>query len=188
MSTPPDLSALSRPELEAFTLGVMAENAALTQTVAQQRAEIARLKGLKARPDIKPSGMEKATVPPPAKPLEHKRRRGKVWPRVVVEDRILKVVVPPGSRFKGHENYTVQELVLTVHAVRYRRERWLTPDGKTIIAPQPAGTKGYFGPNPRRSVLKPYHQGQSTPPVAGSSRPAVCEPWPVRLQGCAPAG
>jgi len=109
-------------------------------------------------------------------------------PRVVVEDRILKVAVPPGSRVKGHETYTVQELVLTVHAVRYRRERWLTPDGKTIVAPQPAGTKGYFGPNPRRSVLKPYHPGQSTPPVAGSSRPAVCEPWPVRLQGCAPAG
>ena len=164
MSTPPDLSALSRPEPEAFTLGVMAKNAALTQTVAQQRAEIARLKGLKARPDIKPSGMEKATVPPPAKPLEHKRRRGKVRPRVVVEDRILKVVVPPGSRFKGHENYTVQELVLTVHAVRYRRERWLTPDGKTIIAPLPEGTKGHFGPDLRRFVLMQYHQGQSTLP------------------------
>jgi hypothetical protein len=80
VSTPPDLSALSRPEPEAFTLGVMAKNAALTQIVAQQRAEIARLKGLKARPAIKPRGMEKATLPPPAKPLEQKRRGGKVRP------------------------------------------------------------------------------------------------------------
>ena len=94
-------------------------------------------------------------------------------PRVVVEDRILKVAVPPGSRVKGHETYTVQELVLTVHAVRYRRERWLTPDGKTIIAPQPAGTKGYFGPNPRRSVLKPYHPGQSTLPRLAALLPPV---------------
>jgi hypothetical protein len=77
VSIPPGLSALSRPELEAFTLGVMAENAALRQTVAPQRAEIARLKG---RPAIKPSSMEKETVPPPAKPLEHKRRGGKVRP------------------------------------------------------------------------------------------------------------
>jgi hypothetical protein len=85
-------------------------------------------------------------------------------PRVVVEDRILKVAVPPGSRVKGHETYTVQELVLTVHAVRYRRERWLTPDGKTIIAPLPEGTKGHFGPDLRRFVLMQYHQGQSTLP------------------------
>ena len=161
MSIPPGLSALSRPELEAFTLGVMAENAALTQTVAQQRAEIARLKGLKARPDIKPSGMEKATVPPPAKPLEHKRRRGKVRPRVVVEDRILKVAVPPGSRVKG---FVQGSGTGADGACGHRRERWLTPDGKTIIAPLPEGTKGHFGPDLRRFVLMQYHQGQSTLP------------------------
>ena len=67
-------------------------------------------------------------------------------PRVVVEDRILKVAVPPGSRVKGHETYTVQELVLTVHAVRYRRERWLTPDGKTISRRSPRGQRDTSAP------------------------------------------
>ena len=53
---------------------------------------------------------------------------------------------------------------MSVHAVRYRRERWLTPDGQTIVAPLPEGTRGHFGPNLRRFVLMQYHQGQTTLP------------------------
>ena len=58
----------------------------------------------------------------------------------------------------------MQELVLSVHAVRYRRERWVTPDGRTIVAPLPEGTRGHFGPDLRRFVLMQYHQGQTTLP------------------------
>ena len=50
----------------------------------------------------------------------------------------------------------MQELVLSVHAIRYRRERWLTPDGQAIVAPLPEGTQGHFGPHLRRFVLMHY--------------------------------
>src|SRR5690242_4454296 len=109
--------------------------------------------------------MDKATEP--VKPAEQAKRRlrGKVTPRVIIEDQVIKAAaVPAGSRFKGHEPFLVQELVISTRATRYLRERWVTPDGQTILAPLPAGIDGHFGPDLRRFVLMHYHQGQSTLP------------------------
>jgi hypothetical protein len=143
---------------------LLAEVAALKQTVAAQREEIARLKGLKGPPSVKPSGMERATAPPSSKPGGNKSSRGKVRPCVTVEERIIAATVPAGSRFKGYESFLVQELVLSVQAVRYRRERWVTPDGQSLLAPLPVGIDGHFGPDLRRFVLMLYHQGQTILP------------------------
>jgi hypothetical protein len=54
--------------------------------------------------------MDKGTGP--AKPVkkEKQRRRGKVTPRVIIEDTVVKAAaVPEGSRFKGHEPFLVQD-------------------------------------------------------------------------------
>jgi len=161
---PPALSALSRPELEALLLELFGEVAALKQVVAGQREEIARLKGLKGRPTIKPSGMDEGTEPPKPGKQEKRRGRGKLTPRVSIEEKVVKASVPPGSRFKGHEPFLVQDLGISVRATCYQRERWVTPDGRTILAPLPEEIEGHFGPELRRFVLMQYHQGQSTLP------------------------
>jgi hypothetical protein len=162
MSPPSNLSSLSRAELETYLVEMLGELAELKRIVAAQRDEIARLKGLKGRPSIKPSGMEKATEPKPGGKKLKRRGRGKVTPRVTPETEVLRVTVPKGSQFKGYEPYQVQDLVLTARVVRYRRERWLTPQGETIVAPLPGGIRGHFGPELRRFVLMQHHQGQVT--------------------------
>nr|WP_294502567.1 hypothetical protein [uncultured Rhodopila sp.] len=162
---PPALSDLSRGELEAL-LELFGKVAALEKVVAEQRDEIARLKGLKGRPSIRPSGMDKGTEPAKPAQQDKPRRRGKVTPRVNIEDRVEKAAaVPEGSRFMGHEPFLVQDLIISASATCYQRERWVTPDGRTILAPVPEGIDcRHFGPELCRFVLMQYHQGQWTLP------------------------
>jgi hypothetical protein len=166
MPAPADFDDLSTAELKALVVQLLGEVAGLKQIVSAQREEIARLKGLKGPPSIKPSGMERASEPKPPSGGGGKRR-GRGRQRIAlgaIEDRVLAADVPPGSRFKGYERYLVQDLVLRPVAIRFRRERWVTPDGRTVLAPLPPGIDGHFGPELRRFVLAQYHQGQVTVP------------------------
>lgn len=153
---------LSSAQLRELVLKLFVKLSEQDRMISELRLEIARLKGLKGPPDIKPSGMDKGTELAKRDQQQKRPGRGKIRPRVSVEDRVLGAAAPAGSRFKGYVSYLVQDLVLTVRAIRYRRERWVTPDGQTIIAPLPEGTDGHFGPEVQRFILMLYHQGQTT--------------------------
>ena len=155
------LNDLPSAELRDLVLELLGEVAALKQTVAEQRAEIARLKGLKGPPRVKPgkpSGMEQASARKAASSGTRNRRgRGrKTLSRVSAEDRVVQAEVPAGSRFKGYEDFVIQDLVIRPAVVRFRRERWVTPDGRTVVAPLPDGIDGHFGPELRRFVLAQF--------------------------------
>jgi hypothetical protein len=168
------LSGLPRGELEALAERLLAENAALKQALAELRAEVAALKGLKGRPKVTSSGMERGAGPEPSATSRDRGGRGKVDRLTVHEERVVEAAgVPAGSRFKGYEDFLVQDLVLRPHVVRLRRERWLTPGGRTVTAPMPAGITGHFGPELRRFVLAQYHQGQVTMPRLAAQLRAI---------------
>jgi Transposase IS66 family len=165
MSPVLNLDVISNADLKALVLELWGRVAELERTVAAQRDEIARLKGLKGRPTIKPSGLERAGTPkPPGSDRKSRRKRPKASRLIIDEDRIVSADVPAGSRFKGYQDFLIQDLIVRPRVVRWRGERWLTPDGRTLVAPWPAGLAGHFGPDLRRHVLALYHQGQLTVP------------------------
>jgi hypothetical protein len=122
--SPREISKLGLEELKALLVQALEEVAQLKAENAKLREEIARLKGLKGRPKLKPSGMEKATDA--AKSAGRKGRRGaKRTALAIDETRILKPdSLPQGARFKGYEDFIVQDIVVKPWTVRYRRQRW----------------------------------------------------------------
>ena len=151
--------------LRALGEAQQASLAALKLENQALRDEVARLKGLPPRPPSRPSGMEKATggAEPGGGGKRSRRRRGAKRDRdAVTAEVVVKAAPPPGSRFKGYQDILVRELTLTPEVVRYRRERWLTPSGETVLAPLPAGIVGGFGPGLRRFLLVAHAQGQVT--------------------------
>jgi hypothetical protein len=152
-----------------------AENEKLDGALAKLRVEhqavkdeLARLKALPPRPKIKPSGMDKstdATAPENGgkKAKRSLRRRGSQLDRLKIGATVVVKANPPaGSRNKGFEDIVVQDLSLNPLVTRYRRERWETPDGKTIIADLDPGIVGGYGPNLHRFVLALHFSGQVT--------------------------
>ena len=166
-SPPPDLDALSPDGLKRLVVQLLARMTALEEENRQLRDENARLKDLPKRPKLAPGGMDQArgSDQQAARKATHRLRRkacrGRRTPRVT-EQRTLTITAPPGSRRKGYEDYTVQDLVLSSRVIRYRRERWLTPDGCEIVAPLPPEVAGHFGPGVMRYILMQHIQGQVT--------------------------
>jgi hypothetical protein len=134
------------------------ENEKLSGTLGKFRVEhqaikdeLARLKRLPPRPPIKPSGMDKATD---AKGPEgggsekggrSTQRRGSQLDKLTIGATVVvRAEAPAGSRRKGYEDIVVQDLSLKPTVTRYRRERWETPDGETIIAELAPGIVGGY--------------------------------------------
>src|SRR5712692_2934728 len=145
---------------------------ALTKLKAEHQVvkdELARLKNLPPRPPQKPSGMDKATERggsgdgKSAKGEKSRRRRGSQLDKLTIDATVVvRAKAPAGSRHKGYEEIVVQDLNLSPQVTRYRRERWETPEGETIIAALDAGIVGGYGPNLHRLVLALHFSGQVT--------------------------
>jgi hypothetical protein len=159
-----EIPELGLEELKASLMQALEEVARLKSENDKLREEIARLKGLQGRPKLKPSGMERAADA--GRSTGRKGRRGaKRMALAIDETRILKPdSLPQGARFKGYEDFIVQDIVIKPWTLRYRRERWLLPSGETVVTALPKGVSSHFGPNLKRFILSQYHQGQVTIP------------------------
>src|SRR4051794_4361736 len=128
----PNLEDLSAAELRSLVVSLLETVAQLEAKVAALTEENTRLKGLKGRPNLKPSGMEKGAdpSPPPSGRAGQRQRRREPRPpksaRLIVEED--RVVPQPGWRFKGFKFYTGQDLGVETCATGGRGTR--SPGGK----------------------------------------------------------
>jgi Transposase IS66 family len=145
----------------------------LEETNQQLRDEIAKLKGQKPRPDIKPSLLE-ATTPKTEKPKDGKRAGSAKRPKTAElhihhEVPLHPADLPEGATFRGYEAYVVQELLIQNENTRYQRARYDLPGGGSVLAPFPEGVLpvagGHFGANLIAYMLDQYHQAQVTEPL-----------------------
>ena len=162
--SPRIVDGLGLEELKSLLVQVLEDNARLKAENAELRDEIARLKGLKGRPRIKPSGMQAATEPA-AKTKRKKGRRGSKRAKLAISETnvLAPANVPADARFKGYEEFVVQDLVVQTRTVLYRRERWLLATGETIVAPLPVGITSHVVPEARFAATAPRSSASCWP-------------------------
>ncbi len=141
----------------------------LHEEIQGLKDEIARLKGLKARPKIRPSKLEDGKE---KQRLEKQGggRRGKRSKTSQLEIHDVVIIppleVPPGSRFKEYHGFTVQDIQIKLRNTRYLLERWETPSGGSIVGKLPAELGGgHFGPTVLAFILHQYHHAHVTQPL-----------------------
>jgi hypothetical protein len=173
----PEIRPEERTPLVEALLGIirqLADRVGELERINQElRDEIARSKGQKTRPDIKPSILTKP--PKPEAGTGAGRRRGKpTRPKTsdltIHETRKLTLdIVPAGATLHGYEAFVVQDLEIKTVNTRFERARYDLAEGGSVLAPFPAGVLpvggGHFGASLVTYIIDQYHQGGVTEPL-----------------------
>ena len=134
------------------------------------RDENNRLKGEKGKPDIKAnktSGFQKdhSSEKERKTPSEH-TKSSKNANIKIDRERILEYPqseLPSDAEFKGYEKVIVQDISLKTDNVLFLKQKFYSPsEGKTYLAPLPAGYDGEFGPGVKALVMSMYYGGNMT--------------------------
>jgi Transposase IS66 family len=152
------------------------------ETLQQQRteidalkAEVARLKKLPSKPKIRPSTLPKddddsddsaqgggSDANGKTRPSRKRKKQLIIHQTEIIEPEH----VPQGSRFLGYEDFTVQDLQIQSHNIRYRLARYKTPAGERLIGTLPAELQGgHFGITLKRYILYQYYHQRVTQPL-----------------------
>lgn len=176
-----ELPDIPEAEQTPVVKGLLALVEQLIEQVHRQQEEIDTLKdevrvlkGQKKRPRFKPSKLDESTgdddEPADSEGGESKKkrpaRRNKQAMTIHRDECIRPDNLPEGSRFKGYQDFVVQELVIRNENIRYRLERWLTPDGRLLSGRLPASLEHrHYGPELVSYLLYQHHHSQVTQPL-----------------------
>jgi hypothetical protein len=129
--------------------------------------EIARLKGQKPKPKIKPSILQNQKRS--AKKQQRRKRANKSKTKKLEIHQVISIApnhIPAGSTFKGYQDYTVQDLIIANWNICYRRQRWQTPKGDYIVGQLPDEVSGsHYGASLTAFILYQYYGCHVTQPL-----------------------
>ena len=160
------------------------------ETILQQQerigvleAEVARIKKLPKKPNIRPSTLPKDDddddgndnnneLDDPGKrgddaagkPGKSRKRKKNL---IIHHTEVIKPDnLPEGSRLLGYEDYTVQDLLIQPYNTRYRLARYLTPDGERLTGVLPEALQGkHFDATLESYILYQHHHQRVTQPL-----------------------
>ena len=152
----------------------------LIQTLSEQLAksqekirvleeELRRLQKTPKRPKFRPNGMlprdrnnESPSSPDPFTPAVS----ASLVQKEVSEITIRETHHPEGSRFKGYQTYSIQDVSLISKEITYRLEVWQAPGGEMLRAKLPEELEGqHFGSTLRAFMTNLYAQGMTQPAI-----------------------
>lgn len=129
--------------------------------------ELAKLRKTPKRPKFHPNGMQprERSKPKPSDDTPLTMAKS-LFKKELLEITVSVPNVPVGSRFKGYQSYSVQELILGAKETTYKLEVWEAPNGEIIRAELPKEFAGsHYGPTLKAFSMNLCAQGMTQPAI-----------------------
>jgi hypothetical protein len=162
----PEIPEDQKSPLIQLLLRIIQEQA---DEIALFKDEIAKLKGQKPRPKIPPSKVSNdarhkrnhANNTDNSFDGSHSRRQRRKEQHIIEPE-----FIPENARFKGYENYFIQDLRIESVEIQFRLAVYITPDGKRIRGELPLEFKqGHFSAELQAYCIAQYFQCHVTEPL-----------------------
>jgi type II secretory pathway pseudopilin PulG len=131
--------------------------------------ELRRLRKTPKRPKFRPNGMQ-----PRNRSNDSQSSFDPFIPAVnasLIQKEVSEITIqetqhPEGSRFKGYQTFSVQDVSIISKEITYKLEVWQTPSGEILRAEIPKELKGqHFGSALRAFMTNLYAQGMTQPAI-----------------------
>lgn len=146
----------------------------LEDEVTALKAEIARLKSVPGKPDMKgskkdsnedlnkSSGDDSSNKKGGSKKGKSRQNKNEIE----IHDTIIirPSVIPEGAKLKDRKEFTVQDIEIKNKNTRFFIERWTLPDGTIITGDLPLEINGHYGVSLKKYILYQFHHCRVTEP------------------------
>jgi len=131
--------------------------------------ELSKYRKTPKRPKFRPNQMQPRSRnknSPSSDPKTLGIAKASLVQKEVSEIKIEVSNLPEGSRFKGYQSFSIQEISLVAKDITYKLEVWQLPSGEILRSKLPQGIQGsHFGPTLRAFITNLYAQGMTQPAI-----------------------